>query len=119
MASYRLEPAARHFADRNALVWEPSPTSWKPRLALVRTNRDAGRRSTDEKKVAVGSGAHVIAAPSKKRIRIYVVGFETYQETAALHGPLGGMASELGSPRRQFYRYPCVRLLSIHQGCQG
>jgi len=49
--------------DRNALVWEPSPTGWKPTLVLLRINRAAThvRWSPDEKKFAVGSGARVIA----------------------------------------------------------
>ncbi|KAI9809823.1 MAG: hypothetical protein M1825_000256 [Sarcosagium campestre] len=49
--------------DRNAYVWEPSPTGWKPTLVLLRINR-AGtyvRWSPSEKKFAVGSGARVIA----------------------------------------------------------
>lgn len=49
--------------DRNALVWEPSPTGWKPTLVLLRINRAATvvRWSPDESKFAVGSGARVIA----------------------------------------------------------
>ncbi|KAG0135846.1 WD40-repeat-containing domain protein [Tuber indicum] len=49
--------------DRNALVWEPSPTGWKPTLVLLRINRAAThvRWSPDETKFAVGSGARVIA----------------------------------------------------------
>ncbi|KAI5853872.1 ARP2/3 actin-organizing complex subunit Sop2 [Tricharina praecox] len=52
--------------DRNALVWEPSPTGWKPTLVLLRINRAATmvRWSPDEKKFAVGSGARVIAVCS-------------------------------------------------------
>jgi actin related protein 2/3 complex subunit 1A/1B len=49
--------------DRNALVWEPSPTGWKPTLVLLRLNRAAThvRWSPDESKFAVGSGARAIA----------------------------------------------------------
>lgn len=49
--------------DRNAYVWEPSPTGWKPTLVLLRINRAATfvRWSPSEKKFAVGSGARVIA----------------------------------------------------------
>jgi len=49
--------------DRNALVWEPSPTGWKPTLVLLRINRAATyvRWSPDETKFAVGSGARAIA----------------------------------------------------------
>lgn len=49
--------------DRNALVWEPSPTGWKPTLVLLRINRAATfvRWSPDESKFAVGSGARAIA----------------------------------------------------------
>ncbi|KAI9821571.1 MAG: hypothetical protein M1832_003245 [Thelocarpon impressellum] len=49
--------------DRNALVWEPSPTGWKPTLVLLRINRAATfvRWSPSERKFAVGSGARVIA----------------------------------------------------------
>jgi len=49
--------------DRNALVWEPSATGWKPTLVLLRINRAATyvRWSPDESKFAVGSGARVIA----------------------------------------------------------
>ena len=51
------------FADRNAYVWEPSPSGWKPTLVLLRINRAATfvRWSPSEKKFAVGSGARVIA----------------------------------------------------------
>ncbi|KAI9845698.1 MAG: hypothetical protein M1838_001561 [Thelocarpon superellum] len=49
--------------DRNALVWEPSPTGWKPTLVLLRINRAATfvRWSPSEGKFAVGSGARVVA----------------------------------------------------------
>jgi actin related protein 2/3 complex subunit 1A/1B len=49
--------------DRNAYVWEPSPTGWKPTLVLLRINRAATfvRWSPSERKFAVGSGARVIA----------------------------------------------------------
>jgi actin related protein 2/3 complex, subunit 1A/1B len=49
--------------DRNAYVWEPSPSGWKPTLVLLRINRAATfvRWSPSEKKFAVGSGARVIA----------------------------------------------------------
>jgi actin related protein 2/3 complex, subunit 1A/1B len=49
--------------DRNALVWEPSPSGWKPTLVLLRINRAATfvRWSPSELKFAVGSGARVIA----------------------------------------------------------
>ncbi|KAI4222776.1 MAG: hypothetical protein L6R36_005905 [Xanthoria steineri] len=49
--------------DRNAYVWEPSPSGWKPILVLLRINRAATfvRWSPSEKKFAVGSGARVIA----------------------------------------------------------
>ena len=49
--------------DRNALVWEPSPTGYKPTLVLLRINRAATfvRWSPSETKFAVGSGARVIA----------------------------------------------------------
>lgn len=49
--------------DRNALVWEPSPSGWKPTLVLLRINRAATfvRWSPSEAKFAVGSGARVIA----------------------------------------------------------
>lgn len=51
------------FLDRNAYVWEPSPSGWKPTLVLLRINRAATfvRWSPSEKKFAVGSGARVIA----------------------------------------------------------
>ena len=50
-------------ADRNAYVWEPSPSGWKPTLVLLRINRAATfvRWSPSEKKFAVGSGARIIA----------------------------------------------------------
>ena len=50
-------------SDRNALVWEPSPTGYKPTLVLLRINRAATfvRWSPSETKFAVGSGARVIA----------------------------------------------------------
>ncbi|KAI9797019.1 MAG: hypothetical protein M1833_005852 [Piccolia ochrophora] len=50
-------------SDRNALVWEPSPSGWKPTLVLLRINRAATcvRWSPSERKFAVGSGARVIA----------------------------------------------------------
>ncbi|KAH8815023.1 putative actin-related protein 2/3 complex subunit 1 [Xylogone sp. PMI_703] len=49
--------------DRNALVWEPSPTGYKPTLVLLRINRAAtfARWSPSETKFAVGSGARAIA----------------------------------------------------------
>ncbi|KAK5138904.1 WD domain-containing protein [Cryomyces antarcticus] len=49
--------------DRNAYVWEPSPSGWKPTLVLLRINRAATsvRWSPSEAKFAVGSGARVIA----------------------------------------------------------
>lgn len=49
--------------DRNALVWEPSPTGYKPTLVLLRINRAATfvRWSPNETKFAVGSGDRVIA----------------------------------------------------------
>ncbi|KAF1982382.1 structural constituent of cytoskeleton [Aulographum hederae CBS 113979] len=49
--------------DRNAYVWEPSPTGWKPTLVLLRINRAATcvRWSPSETKFAAGSGARVIA----------------------------------------------------------
>ena len=49
--------------DRNALVWEPSPSGWKPTLVLLRINRAATcvRWSPSEEKFAAGSGARVIA----------------------------------------------------------
>jgi len=49
--------------DRNALVWEPSPTGYKPTLVLLRINRAATfvRWSPTETKFAVGSGDRVIA----------------------------------------------------------
>lgn len=49
--------------DRNAIVWEPSPTGYKPTLVLLRINRAATfvRWSPSEAKFAVGSGDRVIA----------------------------------------------------------
>ncbi|KAK3948633.1 WD40-repeat-containing domain protein [Pseudoneurospora amorphoporcata] len=49
--------------DRNALVWEPSPTGYKPTLVLLRISRAATfvRWSPSEAKFAVGSGDRVIA----------------------------------------------------------
>lgn len=49
--------------DRNAYVWEPSPSGWKPTLVLLRINRAATfvRWSPSETKFAVGSGARVVA----------------------------------------------------------
>lgn len=49
-------------ADRNAYVWEPSPSGWKPTLVLLRINRAATfvRWSPSETKFAVGSGARLI-----------------------------------------------------------
>ncbi|KAL1955040.1 hypothetical protein VTO42DRAFT_331 [Malbranchea cinnamomea] len=49
--------------DRNAYVWERTPTGWKPTLVLLRINRAATfvRWSPNEQKFAVGSGARVIA----------------------------------------------------------
>ncbi|MCJ1478010.1 hypothetical protein MMC13_006685 [Lambiella insularis] len=50
-------------SDRNAYVWEPSPSGWKPTLVLLRINRAATfvRWSPSGSKFAVGSGARVIA----------------------------------------------------------
>ncbi|KAI0138371.1 WD repeat domain-containing protein [Xylariaceae sp. FL1272] len=49
--------------DRNALVWEPSPTGYKPTLVLLRIARAATfvRWAPAESKFAVGSGDRVIA----------------------------------------------------------
>lgn len=49
--------------DRNAIVWEPSPSGYKPTLVLLRINRAATfvRWSPSEAKFAVGSGDRVIA----------------------------------------------------------
>jgi actin related protein 2/3 complex, subunit 1A/1B len=49
-------------SDRNAYVWEPSPSGWKPTLVLLRMNRAATcvRWSPNETKFAVGSGARLI-----------------------------------------------------------
>ncbi|KAH7030813.1 WD40-repeat-containing domain protein [Microdochium trichocladiopsis] len=49
--------------DRNALVWEPSPSGYKPTLVLLRIARAATfvRWSPSETKFAVGSGDRVIA----------------------------------------------------------
>ncbi|PHH65502.1 hypothetical protein CDD81_2282 [Ophiocordyceps australis] len=49
--------------DRNALVWEPSPSGYKPTLVLLRISRAATfvRWSPSETKFAVGSGDRVIA----------------------------------------------------------
>ncbi|KAG2419874.1 hypothetical protein HFD88_004671 [Aspergillus terreus] len=49
--------------DRNAYVWEQTPSGWKPTLVLLRINRAATfvRWSPSEQKFAVGSGARVIA----------------------------------------------------------
>lgn len=57
------EALTRGLADRNAYVWEASPTGWKPTLVLLRINRAATfvRWSPSEAKFAVGSGARVIA----------------------------------------------------------
>ncbi len=57
------QPLTLNSIDRNALVWEPSPTGYKPTLVLLRINRAATfvRWSPSEKKFAVGSGARVIA----------------------------------------------------------
>jgi actin related protein 2/3 complex, subunit 1A/1B len=48
--------------DRNAYVWEQTPSGWKPTLVLLRINRAATfvRWSPNEKKFAVGSGARLI-----------------------------------------------------------
>lgn len=56
-------PILKIYTDRNAYVWEPSPSGWKPTLVLLRINRAATfvRWSPSEKKFAVGSGARVIA----------------------------------------------------------
>jgi actin related protein 2/3 complex, subunit 1A/1B len=50
-------------ADRNAYVWEPSPSGWKPTLVLLRINRAATcvRWCPSEAKFAAGSGARLIA----------------------------------------------------------
>jgi len=50
-------------ADRNALVWEPSPQGYKQTLVLLRINRAATfvRWSPSETKFAVGSGDRLIA----------------------------------------------------------
>jgi actin related protein 2/3 complex subunit 1A/1B len=52
-----------YYTDRNAYVWEPSPTGWKPTLVLLRINRAATcvRWSPLENKFAAGSGARLIA----------------------------------------------------------
>ena len=57
------EKADWTLTDRNAYVWEPSASGWKPTLVLLRINRAATfvRWSPSEKKFAVGSGARVIA----------------------------------------------------------
>jgi len=49
--------------DRNAYVWEPSASGWKPTLVLLRINRAATcvRWSPSETKFAAGSGARLIA----------------------------------------------------------
>ncbi|OJJ36759.1 hypothetical protein ASPWEDRAFT_50199 [Aspergillus wentii DTO 134E9] len=49
--------------DRNAYVWERTPSGWRPTLVLLRINRAATfvRWSPSEQKFAVGSGARVIA----------------------------------------------------------
>jgi actin related protein 2/3 complex subunit 1A/1B len=49
--------------DRNAYVWEQTPSGWKPTLVLLRINRAATfvRWSPSERKFAVGSGARVIS----------------------------------------------------------
>ncbi|KAL2124555.1 hypothetical protein VTJ04DRAFT_920 [Mycothermus thermophilus] len=49
--------------DRNAVVWEPTPTGYKPTLVLLRINRAATfvRWSPSETKFAVGSGDRLIA----------------------------------------------------------
>lgn len=49
--------------DRNAYVWEQSPSGWKPTLVLLRINRAATcvRWDPSETKFAVGSGARTIA----------------------------------------------------------
>lgn len=58
-----VEASLMSISDRNALVWEPSPTGWKPTLVLLRINRAATfvRWSPSEGKFAVGSGARVVA----------------------------------------------------------
>lgn len=69
MRSYPYTDKAVHDAnttchlDRNALVWEPSPTGYKPTLVLLRISRAATfvRWSPSETKFAVGSGDRVIA----------------------------------------------------------
>ncbi|TPX11214.1 uncharacterized protein E0L32_001032 [Thyridium curvatum] len=54
---------SHHAADRNAIVWEPTPQGYKPTLVLLRINRAATfvRWSPSETKFAVGSGDRVIA----------------------------------------------------------
>ena len=49
--------------DRNAYVWESSPSGWKPTLVLLRMNRAATsvRWSPTETKFAVGSGARLVS----------------------------------------------------------
>jgi actin related protein 2/3 complex subunit 1A/1B len=49
--------------DRNAYVWEKTPSGWKPTLVLLRINRAATfvRWSPSEQKFAVGSGARLIS----------------------------------------------------------
>ena len=61
--SHHLSQCLSRSSDRNAYVWEPSPSGWKPTLVLLRINRAATfvRWSPSEKKFAVGSGARVIA----------------------------------------------------------
>ncbi|KAI0393470.1 WD repeat domain-containing protein [Xylariaceae sp. FL0594] len=49
--------------DRNALVWEPSPTGYKPTLVLLRMSRAATfvRWSPSEAKFALGTGDRLVA----------------------------------------------------------
>lgn len=49
--------------DRNAYVWTPTESGWKPALVLLRINRAATcvKWSPNEDKFAVGSGARTIA----------------------------------------------------------
>lgn len=50
-------------ADRNAYVWTRQASGWKPTLVILRINRAATcvRWSPQENKIAVGSGARLIA----------------------------------------------------------
>ncbi|CAG7928162.1 unnamed protein product [Penicillium olsonii] len=67
VTSVDIAPNSGHIVtcsqDRNAYVWEKTPSGWKPTLVLLRINRAATfvRWSPSEQKFAVGSGARVIA----------------------------------------------------------